>query len=295
MGRPGRRCRRRPRRTLRLEGAVGAAQAREAEKVYARSISTTRHRRHARGQDARSKVSRAATAAAGGAGDAPHLLVEPLADRSAARAFRAARATGDAPDGAATSAHRSTRRWWPARTRTPPGAAAQAGRRHLQIPDDMAWMFNFEAACDAGMALRVDLTDEQAATASTGWSCWACACPIRRTRDGRTWRACSTITCTAELGLEILPQGTPTNNTESEGARLLLPRRPGRQLRPLLPPGPSSTRSKPTRCCAATGSGWRICLGLRHELVQRIPHAGRPTSSKPGRCRSRCGRARWAI
>ncbi|MGB7537144.1 MAG: hypothetical protein WBM17_01275 [Anaerolineales bacterium] len=143
----------------------------------------------------------------------------------------------------------------------------------LQIPDDLAWMFDFERAISVGMALRINLTPEQA---RDGFD----RVVVLGVRLGDS--AAEGLAHVEELlehhlrsrtGLEILPQGTPTNNTEKEGAGYSFREDPDASFDRFFRRSPSYTRT-PDPLQRADGQWLADLLGLRDELVQQIPHAG---------------------
>ena len=88
----------------------------------------------------------------------------------------------------------------------------------LQIPEDLRWMFDFERAVQVGMAFRFDLTPGQAAQ---GFGrLLVVGVRLTETADA----GAQTVTRLLEhhlysrKGLELLRQGTPTNDTESGGS-----------------------------------------------------------------------------
>lgn len=88
----------------------------------------------------------------------------------------------------------------------------------LKIPDDLKWMFDFERAIEVGMAFRVNLAEELLKGGFTrlvvlgvrvGDSAVQGAKNLEKLLEGHLH---------SRRGLEILPQGTPTNNTEKGGS-----------------------------------------------------------------------------
>jgi hypothetical protein len=86
---------------------------------------------------------------------------------------------------------------------------------NLVLPDGMKWMVDFDRAVDAGMGLRIRLTPEQAATGfrrvlvlglRVNADAKAAATELETLLRHHAW---------SRTGLEVLPQGTPTNNTEA--------------------------------------------------------------------------------
>lgn len=84
----------------------------------------------------------------------------------------------------------------------------------LVMPDGMRWTADFEEAVTKGMALRIDLDAQQAARGFAE----IIVLGVRLSSDIETSReALETLItrhCASRKGMEILPQGTPTNNTE---------------------------------------------------------------------------------
>ncbi len=143
----------------------------------------------------------------------------------------------------------------------------------LQIPTDLRWMFNFEEALKVGMAFRFDLTPAQADagferilvigvrltdTPSTG------AASLERLLEHHLY---------SRKGLAVLPQGTPTNDTESGGSGHSRSDDPEISFGPLFKQTAAYTRvSDPL--AAADGQHLADALGLPDALATRIPGAG---------------------
>ncbi|MBE2221393.1 MAG: hypothetical protein IAF02_07625, partial [Anaerolineae bacterium] len=88
----------------------------------------------------------------------------------------------------------------------------------LHIPDEIKWMFDFEQAVAQGMGFKIDLTPTQA---SRGFD-RILVLGVRLSADEQGGKELVETLFEHHhyslTGISLLPQGTPTNNTEKEGA-----------------------------------------------------------------------------
>jgi hypothetical protein len=88
----------------------------------------------------------------------------------------------------------------------------------IVIPDEMQWMVDFERAVAVGMGFRIDLTPAQA---SAGFD-RLIVLGVRLSADAPAGQALVETLFEhhhySRQGLTLIPQGTPTNNTEKGGA-----------------------------------------------------------------------------
>jgi hypothetical protein len=100
----------------------------------------------------------------------------------------------------------------------PPDEQLQPDGDSIKIPEELRWMFDFETALEMGMAFRVDLTPDQAARGFDR----LIVLGVRVSDDAATGRQSLERLIEHHLlsrtGLSIVPQGTPTNNTEKGAA-----------------------------------------------------------------------------
>lgn len=86
------------------------------------------------------------------------------------------------------------------------------------VPDELRWLSDFATAEEAGMAMRIDL---HGASAEQGFARVLVA-GVRLGADAATGKArfeqLLTHHAYAGMGIAVLPQGTPTNNTEDMGS-----------------------------------------------------------------------------
>jgi hypothetical protein len=143
----------------------------------------------------------------------------------------------------------------------------------LQIAPQLLWMFDFEKALEVGMAFRVDLTAEQA---SQGFS-RVVVLGVRLADSASLGVQDLGTLLTHHLhsrgGLEILPQGTPTNNTEKSGSGYSFREDANRTFEVFFKQNPQyGIESEPL--LRRDGQWLAEFLGLPHPLVQSIPGAG---------------------
>jgi hypothetical protein len=99
----------------------------------------------------------------------------------------------------------------PAQTIHPQGA-------DLFVPDELAWMVDFDRAVEAGMGIRVPLTSEQALA---GFDRLLVLGLVLSNGDGDAQTALEGLLrhhANGRSGLTLVPQGTPTHNTTGAGS-----------------------------------------------------------------------------
>ena len=88
----------------------------------------------------------------------------------------------------------------------------------LIVPDEMKWMVDFDRAVEVGMGFRIDLDNDQA---TNGFS-RVLVIGLRLSADEKTAKGeLETLFQhhqRGRSGFSLIPQGTPTNNTESSGS-----------------------------------------------------------------------------
>ncbi|HEX7745060.1 MAG TPA: hypothetical protein VF462_07350 [Micromonosporaceae bacterium] len=155
----------------------------------------------------------------------------------------------------------------------PPDQQFKPDDATVQIPDQLAWMFNFDKAVDAGMAFRIDLNPQQAAAGFTRLVVLGVRL-VDAPRDGReNLERLLEHHLYSRSGLEIVPQGTPTNNTEKAGAGYSFRDDPDASFEVFFRQSPQYTLEEDP-LLRRDGQWLAELVGLGHDLVQRIPHAG---------------------
>ncbi len=259
-----------------LEGESGAAQARQIVDDY-RPVQLRRppEPAPARAADAAVKV-------------AVLQVTPPTTWRPAGRRGRARPGSSCCPSVSCSSATprgggpvieigaRSPPRSRPAPTRTRPASEQlKPDGDDLAHPAiELAWMFDFERAVADGHGLP-GRPDRRSRPRRLRAARRPRRAPRRhaRARAARGSSGCSSTISTA--GRPRAGAAGHAHEQHREGRlRLFVPRRPRRDVRDLLPRAAGSTTS-PRRSAAAPRRQWLAdLLGLRHELVQRIPNAG---------------------
>ncbi len=143
----------------------------------------------------------------------------------------------------------------------------------LQIPDALAWMFDFEKAFDAGMAFRLDLTREQARAGFDRVVVLGLRLVDSPAQGQQNLERLLERHLYSRAGLEIVPQGTPTNNTERGGSGYTFHDDSDATFGTFFRQTPQYTlESDPL--LRRDGQWLAEFLGLRHDLAQRIPNGG---------------------
>lgn len=154
----------------------------------------------------------------------------------------------------------------------PPSEQLRPDGDSLQIPEPLRWMFDFEAALGAGMAMRIDLTPEQAA----GGFDRIVVLGVRLADDASRGREHLEQLIEHHLysrpGLSIVPQGTPTNNTEKGGAGPRFGDDPEAGFEAFVRGRPLYT-AQADPLLRRDGQWFADGLALSHTLAQRIPNA----------------------
>ena len=154
----------------------------------------------------------------------------------------------------------------------PPDKQLKPDGKRLQIPDDIAWMFNFERALQEGMALRIDLNSQQAASGFERIVVLGLRLTDSPAEGQQNLSSLLNHHLYSRSGLELLPQGTPTNNTEQGGAGYSFRDNPDASFIPFFRQEPQYTLEQDP-LLRRDGQWLAHLLGLEHSLVQRIPHA----------------------
>lgn len=155
----------------------------------------------------------------------------------------------------------------------PPDRQLQPVDDTLQIPDELAWMFDFERALEAGMAFRFDLTPAQARDGFER----VIVLGVRLADSAASGRARFEQLLEHHLfsrpGLEIIPQGRPTNNTEKTASGYSFRDDPEATFDVFYRQTPQYTLENDP-LLRRDGQWLAELLGLDHDFARRIPNAG---------------------
>jgi hypothetical protein len=155
----------------------------------------------------------------------------------------------------------------------PPGEQLKPVDDTLQIPDTLAWMFDFERALQTGMAFRIDLTPDQARDGFERVIVLGLRLADSPKGGQTNLERLLEHHLHSRPGLEILPQGTPTNNTEKGGSGYSFRADPDATFDVFFRQAPQYAL-EPDPLLRRDGQRLAELLGLRHDLVQHIPNAG---------------------
>lgn len=143
----------------------------------------------------------------------------------------------------------------------------------LQIPDNLLWMFDFERAVQVGMAMRIPLTPQQAASGFDRVIVLGLRMADSPDQGQKNFARLLDHHLYSRTGLEILPQGTPTNNTEKSGSGYSSHEDPDTTFGLFYLQKPQYTPAADP-LLRQDGQWLAGLLGLPQDLVQRIPNAG---------------------
>ena len=143
----------------------------------------------------------------------------------------------------------------------------------LQIPDDIAWMFDFEKALEVGMAFRINLDNTQANAGFERIIVIGLRLADSAQLGQQNLEKLLEHHLHSRTGLEILPQGTPTNNTEKSGSGYSFREYPEATFDVFFRQTPQyAIETNPL--LRRDGQWLAEALGLDDALVQRVPNAG---------------------
>lgn len=143
----------------------------------------------------------------------------------------------------------------------------------LQIPDDIKWMFDFEKALAIGMAFRIDLTVAQATNGFDRLLVLGVRLGDDAQEGQKNLNALIENHLHSRMGLELLPQGTPTNNTEKSGSGYHIHGNPDDDYTSFFRNEPLF-RSESDPLARSDGQWFAQALGLPESLAQKLPNAG---------------------
>ncbi|MFJ4790731.1 hypothetical protein [Streptomyces sp. NPDC088794] len=143
----------------------------------------------------------------------------------------------------------------------------------LQVPDALAWMFDFERALAVGLAFRVDLSPAQAADGFGRLVLLGVRLTETPSAGSATLGRLLEHHLHSRAGLELLRQGTPTNDTEQGGAAYSWRDDSDASFSPLFKQEPQYLRvADPQQ--RLDGQRFTDALGIGDALGTRIPGAG---------------------
>jgi hypothetical protein len=149
----------------------------------------------------------------------------------------------------------------------------------LQIPDELAWMFDFEKALEVGMAFRVDLNTTQAAAGFERVIVLGLRFADSMQVGQQNLARLLEHHLHSRAGLEILPQGTPTNNTEKGGSGYSFRENPEATFDVFFKQKPQyDPRTDPL--VRRDGQWLEDALGIEPGLMQQVPNAGNSDQSE---------------
>jgi len=155
----------------------------------------------------------------------------------------------------------------------PPEQLLQPIDDTLKIPDEIAWMFDFERALAVGMAFRVDLQSLQAENGFDRLVVLGVRMGDSPIQARQRLEQLLEHHLHSRSGLEILAQGTPTNNTEKSGSGYSFRDDPDASFEPFYQQKPQYT-AEPDPLLRSDGEWLAQLAGLSDQLVQRVPRSG---------------------
>jgi hypothetical protein len=143
----------------------------------------------------------------------------------------------------------------------------------LHIPESIRWMFDFEQALKVGMAFRINLTSEQAAAGFTRITVLGVRVSDTPVEGKKQLETLLEDHLHGRAGFELLPQGTPTNNTENESTSFNVHGDPDASFTTGFREQPAFT-IEADPLLRRDGEWFAQLLGISPSLAQRIPNAG---------------------
>ncbi len=155
----------------------------------------------------------------------------------------------------------------------PPDKQLKSVEGKLSVPDEIVWMFDFERALKVGMAFRIDLTVEQARQGFDRLVVLGVRLSDSPDAGSRRLETLIEHHLYSRKGLELIPQGAPTNNTEKGGSGFSVRDDSDASFDALFRQKPQySIESDPL--LRRDGQWFAEMLGIGHETAQRILNAG---------------------
>jgi hypothetical protein len=142
----------------------------------------------------------------------------------------------------------------------------------LKIPEDIRWMFDFERALEIGMALRIDLTPQQAAAGFDRIVVLGVRVSDTPAEGRKNLEALLEGHLYSRSGLELLPQGTPTNNTEKGSTTFNVHGDPTSAFAAFFKDQPLYTPTGDP-LLKSDGQWFAETLSIGQALAERIPNA----------------------
>jgi hypothetical protein len=158
-----------------------------------------------------------------------------------------------------------------------PSAASENQMRQegdeIIVGEDMKWMVDFERAIDVGMGFKIDLTPQQA---RDGFDRIIVLGVRLSADDEESKKLLETLIYSHQYGrsgFSILPQGTPTNNTEKTGSGFTHADDPDVSFDDFFKKGAlfNETSDWLTR---QDGQWLGDCLGIDNKFLEKVQHSG---------------------
>lgn len=154
----------------------------------------------------------------------------------------------------------------------PPADQLGPDGEDLKIPEDIRWMFDFEKALEVGMAFRFDLTPQQAQAGFDRIVVLGVRVSDTAAQGRKNLEALLEGHLYSRSGLELLPQGTPTNNTEKGGTTFNVHGDPTSAFAAFFKDQPLYTAASDP-LLRSDGQWFAETLGIGQALAERIPNA----------------------
>jgi hypothetical protein len=144
---------------------------------------------------------------------------------------------------------------------------------NLRLPEGMQWMFEFDRAVGTGMAIVADLTADQAARGFDRLFVLGLRVDESAAEGAAALEELLRHQLHSRTGVELIPQGTPTNNTEGKGAGFAF-RDDSDATFGTHFKGVAGYQPEADPLRRLDGEWLAHHLGLKDALVQRLPGAG---------------------
>ncbi|BDU21726.1 hypothetical protein [Dyella sp. GSA-30] len=143
----------------------------------------------------------------------------------------------------------------------------------VQFNDDLRWIADFDHAVAVGMGIKIDLTTEEAVNGFDRLLVVGMRFSSDQKEGQSLLQTLITHQCASKGGYSLVPQGSPTNNTDGQGAAYSWVDDPDAAYDTLFK-GKDEYADSTDPLQRSDGEWFAKALGIDDAIVKRIPNAG---------------------